>query len=298
MRIAFLGLGNMGAPIARNLARAGHQLTVFNRTQAKAEPLRKEGARVAASASEAVADAEILVSMLADDTAVSSTLREIFDHLRPEAVHVSASTISVALSRELEHEHEARRQRYLAAPVIGRPEAAEQKKLWIIAAGRPEVVECCRPVLEAVGQGITVVGEEPWRANLAKIGVNFVLASMLETLAEVYALVEKHGMDAERFLELLNGGLLHSPVVESYGRRIANRQYSPAGFSLRLGLKDAKLALAAGEGADVPLPAASLLRDKYLEALALGQGDLDWSSIAEIARLAAGVGKTRPAGRS
>jgi 3-hydroxyisobutyrate dehydrogenase-like beta-hydroxyacid dehydrogenase len=295
MRIAFVGLGRMGSPMARNLIRAGHHLTVFNRTWQKAEALKKDGARVAGSPEEALAEAEVLVTMLADDRAVRETVLSAIDALPKGAIHMSASTISLECSEDLEREHAARGQRYLAAAVLGRPEAAEQRKLWVVAAGPGEVVERCRPLMEAIGQGISIVGAEPWKANLTKIAVNFMLASMLESLGEAFALIEKYGLDAREFLKVLNGGIFHSPVFENYGNKIAGREYQPGGFSLALGLKDTELALAAGRANQVPLPAASLLRDHYLEALAQGDGGLDWSAVAEIARLHAGLQRRQAA---
>lgn len=296
MKVAFIGLGSMGSPMARNLIRAGHQLTLYNRTRQRAEALRKDGARVAGSAAEAVADAEVLVTMLANDEAVRGTVMPALDTLPARAIHMSASTISVECSRELEREHAARGQGYVATPVLGRPEAAEQKKLWVLAGGRADVIERCRPLIEALGRGFTVVGEEPWKANLTKIGVNFVLASMLESIGEAYALVEKAGLDSHKFLEVLNGGLFNSTVIENYGKRIAGRNYEPAGFQLKLGFKDTELALEAAAASDVPMPYAGVLRDRFLQALAYGHGELDWSAVAEISRINAGLKRTLQAG--
>ncbi len=303
MRVGFIGLGNMGEPMARNLMRAGHRLTVYNRTRQRAEALGGEGAGVADTPAEAAANAEVLVTMLSDDRAVRGVLFEAgpggisaIDALTPDAIHMSASTIGVECSKELEREHRARRQGYLATPVIGRAEAARDKALWVIAAGLPNHVERCRPLMEALGRGITVAGPEPWQANLTKIGVNFLLATVLESFGEVYALLEKSGLDPHRFLDVANDGAFRSPVYANYGRMIVDRQYEPAGFSLKLGLKDAELALQAGEAVQVPLPFASILRDHYLQALAHGHASLDWSAIAEVARHNAGVGKAHPAG--
>jgi len=304
MRVGFIGLGNMGEAMARNLIRAGHRLTVYNRTRQRAEALAHEGARIADTPADAAADAEVLITMLADDHAVRSVLfgagpeeTSAIDALAPEAVHMSASTIGIECSKDLEREHRARGQGYIAAPVIGRAEAARDKALWIMAAGPQNDVERCRPLMEAMGRGITVIGEEPWKANLTKIGVNFMLATVLESFGEVYAMLEKSGLDPHAFLDVLNEGAVRSPVYANYGRMIADRQYEPAGFSLRLGLRDAELALQAGEAVEAPLPFASILRDHYLQALAHGHGDKDWSSIAEVARHNAGAGRTLGAGR-
>ena len=299
MRVGFIGLGNMGEAMARNLIRAGHRLTVYNRTRQRAEALESEGARVADAPADAAADAEVLITMLSDDRAVRSVLLNAgpeqtpaIDALAPEAVHMSASTIGIECSKELEREHRVRSQGYVAAPVIGRAEAARDKALWVMAAGAPDAIERCRPIMEALSRGITVVGQEPWKANLTKIGVNFMLATVLESFGEAYAMLEKSGLDPHGFLDVLNNGAFRSPVYANYGKMIADRQYEPAGFSLKLGLKDAELALEAAEAVHAPLPFASILRDHYLQALAHGHGELDWSAVAEVARHNAGVGRT------
>lgn len=303
MRVGFIGLGNMGEPMARNLIGAGHRLTVYNRTRQRTEALGREGARVADTPADAAADAEVLITMLADDRAVRSVLlgagpeeTSAIDALAPEAIHMSASTISVECSKELEREHSARRQGYVATPVIGRAAAAREKMLWLIAAGAPSSIERCRPLMEALGPGIIIAGEEPWKANLTKIGVNFMFATMLESFGEVFAMLEKSGMDLQSFVDVLSNGAFRSPVYANYGRMIADRQYEPAGFSLKLGLKDTELALRAAEAVQAPLPFASVLRDHYLQALAHGHGGLDWSAVAEVARHNAGVDKALKAG--
>ncbi len=299
MKIAFIGLGHMGQPMARNLLRAGHEVTAYNRSRGRAEALGKEGARVADSPAQAVAEADVLMTMLPDDQAVRGAVlegdRAAIAAMRREAIHMSCSTISVEMSKELERRHRDRGQGYIATPVFGRPEAAAEKKLWFIAAGEPSQIECCRSVMDALGSGVSVIGEQPWQANLIKIAVNFVLGSMLETVGESYALVEKHGVDTRKFLEALNG-TVRSPVIENYGKIISERRYEPAGFSLRLGMKDAELALDAAKSAASPLPLAGILRDHYLQALAYGHGDLDWAAIAEVSRINANVVRTLKAG--
>ena len=303
MRVGFVGLGTMGEPMARNLIRAGHRLTVYNRTRQRAEALGSEGARIADTPADAAADAEVLITMLSDDRAARSVLlgagpeqTSAIDALAPEAIHMSASTIGVECSKELEREHRVRSQGYVAAPVIGRGEAARDKALWMIAAGAPDAIERCRPLMEALSRGITIVGEQPWKANLTKIGVNFMLATVLESFGEAYAMLEKSGLDPHSFLDVVNNGAFRSPVYANYGGMIADRKYEPAGFSLKLGLKDAELALEAAGAVHAPLPFASVLRDHYLQALAHGHAELDWSAVAEVARHNAGVGRTQKAG--
>ena len=285
----------MGEPMALNLLRAGHELTVYNRTPGKAERLAKEGAHVADSPAAAVREAEVAITMLANDQAVRAAMLTparqsgaAIDALPRGAIHMCTSTISVALSKELAEKHLAHRQGYVAAPVLGRPDAAVQKKLWIIAAGPPAEVARCRPLMEAMGRAVTVMGEEAWRANLTKITTNFMLASMLEAMGEAIALVRKSGLDAQQFLEVLNG-LFNSPVYANYGKIIAGQRFEPAGFKLRLGLKDVGLALEAAQDSAVPMPLASLVRDHYLNAIAHGRGDADWAALAEVAAYDAGL---------
>jgi 3-hydroxyisobutyrate dehydrogenase-like beta-hydroxyacid dehydrogenase len=292
MRIAFLGLGRMGLPMARNLLAAGHELVVYNRTRSRAETLESEGARMAGSPAEAAEDVDILVTMLADDAAVEHTVLGASGALMTlpaGAVHLSMSTISTALSRRLSREHAAADQGYVAAPVFGRPEAAASASLWILAAGVPDAIERGRPVLEAMGQGVIELGEEPETANLVKVAGNFLLSSMLEGMAEAFALVRKNGIDPERFLEIVNGRLFRSPIYEAYGGLIARGGYEPAGFALRLGLKDTRLVLAAADESEVPMPAASVVRDRYLTGVARGLGDLDWAGLGRIAAEDAGL---------
>ena len=267
--------------MARNLVRAGHEVAVYNRTRAKAEPLAADGARIAASPAEAARGAEVVVTMLADDRAV----RETAAALPPGPIHMGMSTISVELAQRLAEGN------YISAPVLGRPEAAAARTLWIIAAGAPERIERCRPLMEAMGRGISVIGDEPWQANLVKLGANFTLAAMLETLGESFALMRKAGIPVGRFLEVLNS-LYNSPVYANYGKLVAEERYEPAGFAMRLGLKDVSLALAAAGAQGVPMPAASLVRDHYLSAIAKGRGGRDWSALAEWLAENAGIGRS------
>src|SRR5574340_150671 len=280
MRIAFLGTGNMGLPMARNLAHAGHALTVWNRTRERASSLEADGAKIAATVREAAADAEIAVTMLADDRALEEVAAQILDALPREAVHCGMSTVSPAISRRLAEAHAARWQSYVAAPVFGRPEAAAARKLWVVAAGPPGSVERCRPLFDAVGRGVTVVGAEPWAANVVKLAGNMSIAAVVETLGEAYTLMRRSGIEPAQFLEVINNALFQSPLYANYGTIIAGRRFDPPGFRLRLGLKDVKLLLEAAESREVPMPLASLIRDRMLAGIARGGGELDWSSFS------------------
>jgi 3-hydroxyisobutyrate dehydrogenase-like beta-hydroxyacid dehydrogenase len=292
MKIAFIGLGNMGSHMARHLLRAGHDITVWNRTLSKADELRAKGAKVGKSAGQAVKDAEAVVTMLADDHAVESAVLHsggVLDHLPKGAVHISMSTISVALSQKLAEDHGKHGQQYIAAPVFGRPEAAEAGKLFVVAAGDNSAVERCKPLLELLGQRVFVIGDKPEMANVVKLSGNFLIASVIESLGEAIALTRKYGIDPHDYVEFLTNSLFAAPIYKTYGGIIAEEKYQPAGFKLRLGLKDVRLALAAAEAVDAPLPFASMLRDHMLTAIGRGMEDLDWSSTAKLAAENAGL---------
>jgi 3-hydroxyisobutyrate dehydrogenase-like beta-hydroxyacid dehydrogenase len=254
--------------------------------------LESHGAKAASSPAEAARNAEIAITMLADDRALESTVfntEGILQALPKGAVHISSSTISVALSQRLAKEHAERGQEYIAAPVFGRPEAAEAGKLFVVAAGNTKVIERCRPVLETVGQRVFVMGEKPEMANVVKLSGNFLISTVVEGLGEAIALARKYGIDPHEYVEFLTSSLFAAPVFKTYGGIIASERYSPAGFKLRLGLKDAKLALAAAESVDMALPFASVVRDHMLTAIARGMEDLDWSATAKLAAENAGL---------
>ncbi|MBV9081556.1 MAG: NAD(P)-dependent oxidoreductase, partial [Acidobacteriaceae bacterium] len=281
MQIGFVGLGKMGAAIARNLLRAGHRVTLYNRTRDKAEALSSEGARVANSPAEAAQDSEAVFTMLSDDHAVDEIVfgdRGIASGLKNDAAHVSSSTISVAFARHLNAAHAERRQAFVSAPVFGRPEAAENKKLIVLAAGATEIVERFRPLFDAIGRQTFIAGSEPWQANAVKLCGNFMIGSMLETFGEAFAAMRKADISHHLFLEVMNE-LFGSPVYRNYGTTIANENFDPAGFALRLGLKDVRLVLQMAEEFSVPMPFASVLRDHLISGMANGQDELDWSSI-------------------
>jgi 3-hydroxyisobutyrate dehydrogenase-like beta-hydroxyacid dehydrogenase len=284
----------MGAPIARNLISAGHVLTVYNRTRSRAEEFGPLGAQVAGTPAEAAAGAEALVTMLADDGAVEETVfgaGGAAEALPAGSVHVSMSTISVALSRRLQEEHAGRGQHYVSAPVFGRPDAAAAAKLFVVAGGPAGQVERCRPLFDAVGQKTFHVGEDAPAASVMKLAGNFLITAVIEGLAESFALVRRYGVEADSFLEVLTGSLFAAPVYQNYGRMIAADEFEPVGFKLPLGLKDNRLLLAAAEERAVPMPLASLVRDRFLAAMATGLGESDWSAIARVSYRNAGLNK-------
>ncbi len=291
MRIGFIGLGQMGAGMAASLLRAGHQVTVYNRTPEKAAPLVDEGAIAAASIAEA-SGGEAVCTMLADDEALESvTLGEggIVQRLCAGALHVSSSTISVGLSERLAEAHARRGSRFVAAPVFGRPDVARLGKLFVIAAGEQQALAAAEPLLAAIGQRTFIVSETPKIANLVKLSGNFLMATVIESLGEAMALVAKAGVDRARYLEILTESVFPAPVYKTYGKLIASEKFEPAGFAAPLGQKDIRLVLQAAEALRVPLPLASLLRDRFLALLAHGGDRLDWSAIGSLAARDAGL---------
>jgi 3-hydroxyisobutyrate dehydrogenase-like beta-hydroxyacid dehydrogenase len=292
MKVAFLGLGNMGTPMARHLIRAGHDVTLWNRTLSKAEALRSEGAKIGKSPAEVAKDSEVAITMLADDAAVETAVLSangLIETLPTGATHVSMSTISVALSNWLAEEHHQRGQHYVTAPVFGRPDAAAAGKLFVAVAGEKSAVERCRPLLEVLGQRVFVMGEKPEMANVVKLSGNFLIASVIESLAEAIALTRKYGIEPHQYVEFLTNSLFAAPVYKTYGGLIAEQKYQTAGFGLRLGLKDIRLALSAAESVDAPLPVASLIRDHMLTAIARGLDKHDWSVLGQLAAENAGL---------
>jgi 3-hydroxyisobutyrate dehydrogenase-like beta-hydroxyacid dehydrogenase len=294
MKVGFIGLGNMGSAIARNLIKAKHSLSVYNRTRSRAEAFASLGASVAETPAEAASDAEVLITMLADDTAVESVIYSpgnAAGALPASAVHISMSTISVALSRRLAQTHREKQQHYVAAPVFGRPDAAAAAKLFIVTAGPAEQIERCRSLFDAIGQKTFLAGEEAQAANVIKLAGNFLITTVIESLGEAFAFGRKFGVDPHVFLDILTNSLFTAPVYRNYGSMIASDNFEPAGFKLPLGLKDNRLLLAAAEEAAVPMPMASLVHDRFVAALAQGLGEADWASIARISYQTAGLRK-------
>ena len=291
MRVGFIGLGNMGAAMAANLVKAGFDVTVYNRSQPKVDALVAQGARPARSVAEACA-ADVVFSMLADDEAVAAVTfgdGGIVESAAEGTVHVSSSTISFAMAQRLTDAHTAAGQQLVSAPVFGRPEAAEAANLFVVAAGPSTAVDVASPMLAAIGQRTFVVSDQPKAANLVKLSGNFLIGSVIESLGEAMALVGKGGVDRNEFLNVLTSTLFSAPVYKTYGAMIATEQFVPAGFPTPLGHKDIGLVLTAAEELRVPLPVASLLRDRLLRLMAEGGETLDWSAVGGLAARDAGL---------
>ena len=296
MKLGFIGVGRMGAAMAANLLKAGHEVTVYNRTPDKARALSSLGARVATRVADACRG-EAVITMLSNDEVVHSVVFDgggVLASADSGAVHVSMSTISVGLSARLATAHAAARQRFVAAPVFGRPEAAAAAQLFIVAAGARAAVDDCAPLFNAMGQKVFYLGVESTAANLVKLSGNFLIASVIESLGEAMALIGKAGIDQRTYLDLLTSTLFNVPLYKNYGGLIVEQKFEPAGFAAALGLKDIHLTLAAAEELRVPMPLASLLRDRFLALLARGGEALDWSAIARLSAADAGQERRPP----
>jgi 3-hydroxyisobutyrate dehydrogenase-like beta-hydroxyacid dehydrogenase len=292
MKIGFLGLGRMGSAIATNLVHARHDVAVWNRSADKARPLVAAGATLAASPKAAAARSDIIFSMLADDAALLDILGGndgILAGLKPGALHISMSTIAVATSESVAARHAEHQQRYMTAPVFGRPDAAAAAKLFVVAAGAPADFEGAKALLAAIGQRVFYIGEKPSAANLVKLCGNFMILAAIESMAEAMTLAEKGGVPKAKLLEVLTGTLFDAPVFRTYGAILAEEKYRPAGFAAPLGLKDMRLVGQAAENERVPMPVLSLLRDHLLQTIATEGEDIDWSGIGRIIARNAGL---------
>lgn len=292
MKTGFIGLGRMGSAMAANLVKAGHDVTVFNRSPEKSRLLLERGAHQATTIAGAC-NGDAVITMLADDAALSDIALAnggIVGKLRQGAIHISMSTISVELSKELARAHTTAGQDFVAAPVFGRPDMAAAAKLFIVGAGDPAALEACQPLFAAMGQKTFLMGTEPAAANLVKLSGNFMLASAIEALGEAIALVGKAGVDRQAFVDLLTSSIFPAPAYSNYGGAIAGNKFQPAGFAALLGFKDIRLTLAAAESLRMPMPLASLLRDRFLRLLAQGGDELDWAAIGGLATQDAGEG--------
>ena len=279
MKIGFLGLGKMGTPMARRLLAAGHEVTVWNRTRERAEALAAEGARVAATPAEAARAGHALMTSLFDDAAheeVFFSPESLLDALAPGALHISLSTISVSLSERLTAEHARRGQLFVAAPVFGRPNVAEQGRLWVVAAGSEDALAQARPLLEPLARGISVIGPEPRQAHAVKLGGNFLISAMIQALGESFVYAEAQGIEPEAFLNTVNSALFQSPFYAAYGQVMLHPPEQP-GATIALGEKDLRLLREAAASRHTRLSLADNLAEIFAQARQSGLGGEDWA---------------------
>jgi 3-hydroxyisobutyrate dehydrogenase-like beta-hydroxyacid dehydrogenase len=279
MRVGFLGLGKMGKPMALRLIAAGHELSVWNRTEGRTEPLLREGAIAAGTPAEAELGADAVITMLFDDAANEDVLfgpNGLVEALSPGALHISCSTISVALSERLTQEHARRGQQFVAAPVFGRPNVAEDGKLWAVVAGEETAIAKALPLLESFSRGISVVGSEPRQAHALKLGGNFLISAMIHSLSEGFVFAESQGIEPQVFLEAVNNALFQSPFYAAYGKVMLNPPKNP-GATIGLGAKDNRLLREAAANRHTRLSLADTLAEVFAQAQQTGLGGEDWA---------------------
>ncbi|HWT53227.1 MAG TPA: NAD(P)-dependent oxidoreductase [Rhodocyclaceae bacterium] len=277
--VAFIGLGRMGLPMARLLLKAGFNVTVFNRTRAKAEPLAAEGAVIADTVAAAIEPGGIVVTMLANDAALQAIADDVMAKLGRGGLHISMSTVSPETTRDLAARHAAAGSELIAAPVFGRPEAAAAKLLRICVSGAPAALVRARPLLDAMSQSIHEFGAEVGAANVQKLVGNFMILAAVEAMAEAFALGEKNGLDRKAMNAFFSETIFACAIYQNYGRIAAERSYQPPGFAMPLGMKDIRLVRDVAEESRVPMPLADLLHARLLTALAKGREDYDWTAI-------------------
>lgn len=289
MNIGFVGLGNMGQAMASNLLKGGHQLVVWNRSPGPIQALVEQGAVAAADPAQAFA-VDVVFSMLADDKALREVLLEsgLLDTLKAPLIHVNMATIAVAFAEDLAARHEEKGVRYIAAPVLGRPNVAASGELNILAAGPGDAIDIVKPLFDLIGRKTWRMGDKASQANVMKLAVNFMLASAIESMAEASVLVGAYGMESGLLIDLISNSVFPGPVYSGYGKMIAERNYEPAAFKASLGLKDVGLALAAAEQVQVPLPLGELVRGNLLDATAHDEGHMDLAVLGRVAERNAG----------
>jgi 3-hydroxyisobutyrate dehydrogenase-like beta-hydroxyacid dehydrogenase len=292
-RIGVVGLGHMGHAFAVNLIEDSHEVFVYDRDPKRAATLA--GAQLAARLAD-LTGSDVVLTSLPDDDALAAVVlgpEGLANILSPNAVHISTSTVSPAASRRVAAEHTRHGQDYVASPVLGNPDFARERKLFVLAAGPHSALKKVRPLLERLGQRLFVIGEDAALANLVKLSANVLTATTLECMGEVLALLRKGGVDGHLAYDVLTNSLFDSRVHKTYGGKIVEGRYSPPGMAVPLATKDLRLALAEAEHAAVPMPAASLVHDRLVAMAARGWSELDWSALGLLAAVDAGLSDGR-----
>jgi 3-hydroxyisobutyrate dehydrogenase-like beta-hydroxyacid dehydrogenase len=290
MKVGFIGLGRMGQAMAARVLGAGHELVVYNRTREKCAELEKAGAKVASSMAEACKGREVVISMVTDDKALVQVVNEgVLPGLPKGAIHIAMGTHSVAVLRDILPLHDKAGQVLVAAPVLGRPEAAAAGQVGVVAGGPKDAVAKVAPLFQAIGRRTFDAGVKPEGASVVKLANNMMIGCAIEAMGEGFALVRKYGVDPATFYDVMTDGLFSAPAYKVYGNIIVKQSYATAGFTTVLGLKDANLAMAAALAASVPLPSLNVYRDRLLGAIAHGEGEQDWAVMARDQARASGL---------
>jgi 3-hydroxyisobutyrate dehydrogenase-like beta-hydroxyacid dehydrogenase len=292
MKAGFIGLGRMGQAMARRMIEAGHDLGVYNRTAEKLKPLIELGAKPVDSIAAAANYSEAIFTMLADDAAVMEVATKpggLLAALPKGGIHICAGTHSVACIGSLKALHSNAGQVLLATPMLGRPEVVLSGQAGMVLAGEKRSLDRCRPLFAAIARRTFEAGADPVGAAAIKIANNFVLGCAIEAMGEGFALVRKYDVAPEVFLDVMTDGLFACSAYKVYGKIIVEQRYQPAGQRAVLGLKDANLALAAGEAVGVPLPSGNVWRDRLVGAVAHGEGEHDWAVMAKDQARASGL---------
>ena len=292
MKVGFIGLGRMGRGIAGNVLSGGHNLAVYNRTAAKADALVGDGATLAASIADVCAGAEVVITMLAHDAALLDVIHVdggLLQSLPDGTIHMAMGTHSVAVTGDVAAAHSAAGKLFVACPVLGRPDVAAAGQLGLVPGGRGDLVDRCRPLMDAIGRRTFEAGENPASAAAIKVTNNFVLGCAIEAMGEGFSLTRKYGVDPAVFYDVLADGMFNCPAYKIYGDIIAKEDYDRVGITAILGLKDANLALQAGEAVGVPLPSGNAWRDRLVGAVAHGDGEKDWAVVGREQARASGI---------
>jgi 3-hydroxyisobutyrate dehydrogenase-like beta-hydroxyacid dehydrogenase len=292
MKVGFIGLGRMGSAMARRLCEAGHDVAVYNRTPEKAQALVDAGAKVVGSMAEAARHGDAVVTMLADDAALEAVAGQkdgLLQSLPLGCVHICAGTHGVHVVRKIDAAHAKAGQVMIASPMLGRPEAVSSGQAGVVVGGPPDALARCRPLFEAMARRVFEAGADPAAAAAIKIANNFVLGCAIEAMGEGFSLIRKYGVIPQVFYDVMTDGLFSAPAYKVYGKIIVDEAYEKVGQMAVLGLKDANLALAAGEAAGVPLPSGNVWRDRLVGAVAHGDGGCDWAVMAREQARASGI---------
>ncbi|MBI3436390.1 MAG: NAD(P)-dependent oxidoreductase [Proteobacteria bacterium] len=283
MKVGFIGLGRMGEAMARRLLAASHDLAVFNRSPEKACGLEAAGANVMSSVAQTARHGEAVFTMLSDDAALADVAEQpggLLQSLPKGSIHICAGTHGVGIIRKLAHAHRDAGQALVAAPMLGRPDFVAAGQAGMVVAGPAKSLARCAPLFAAIARRTFEAGEHPTAAAAIKIANNFVLGCAIEAMGEGFSLVRKYGVVPQVFYDVMTDGMFAAPAYKVYGKIIVEESYAQVGQMATLGLKDANLALAAGEAVGVPLPSGNVWRDRLIGAVAQGDGDKDWAVMA------------------